>query len=52
MRDAVPVLGYLADLSEKIGRKHSTVPYCGDLSLTDCAQIANWIYHHIPGASK
>jgi hypothetical protein len=52
MRDAVPVLGYLADLSEKTGRKHSTVPYCGDLSLTDCAQIANWIYHHIPGASK
>jgi hypothetical protein len=52
MRDAVPVLGYLADLSEKTGRKHSTVPYCGDLSLTDCAQIANWIYHQIPGASK
>lgn len=52
MRNAVPVLGYLADLSEKTGRKQTTVPYCGDLSLTDCAQIANWVYHHIPGASK
>ncbi|KAG1896367.1 uncharacterized protein F5891DRAFT_958746, partial [Suillus fuscotomentosus] len=52
MRNAVPVLGYLADLSEKTGRKQTTVPYCGDLSLIDCAQIANWVYHHIPGASK
>ncbi|KAG2126967.1 uncharacterized protein EDB93DRAFT_1096830, partial [Suillus bovinus] len=52
MCNAVPVIGYLADLSEKTGRKHTTVPYCGDLSLTDCAQIANWVYHHIPGASK
>ncbi|KAG2335356.1 hypothetical protein BDR05DRAFT_1036091, partial [Suillus weaverae] len=52
MRNTVPVLGYLADLSEKTGRKHTTVPYCGDLSLTDCAQIANWIYHHIRGASN
>ncbi|KAG2046758.1 hypothetical protein BDR06DRAFT_977264 [Suillus hirtellus] len=52
MRNAVPVLGYLADLSEKMGRKQTTVPYCGDLSLTDCAQIANWVYHRIPGASK
>ncbi|KAG1853086.1 hypothetical protein F4604DRAFT_1660333 [Suillus subluteus] len=52
MCNAVPVLGYLADLSAKTGCKHTTVPYCGDLSLTDCAQIANWIYHRIPGASK
>ncbi|KAG2336149.1 hypothetical protein BDR05DRAFT_1015949 [Suillus weaverae] len=52
MRNTVPVLGYLADLSEKTGRKHTTVPYCGDLSLTDCTQIANWIYHHICGASN
>ncbi|KAG2140160.1 hypothetical protein DEU56DRAFT_716445, partial [Suillus clintonianus] len=52
MRDTVPVLGYLADLSEKSGRRHTTVPYCGDLSLTDCAHIANWIYRNVPGAAE
>ncbi|KAG2076574.1 hypothetical protein BDR04DRAFT_1003039 [Suillus decipiens] len=52
MCNTVPVIRYLADLSEKTGRRHTTVPYCSDLSLTNCTQIANWIYHHIPGASN
>jgi hypothetical protein len=59
MLDSLPAVEYARERA--LAKRHRTrrgyeqlhlVPFTGDISDLEQAQIANWIYHNVPGAKK